>query len=370
MAGHAGSGETTEDGGTVTVTLGQPLAPDAELFGTLAQGIWERARWSNGGPLVAELERGLEEAAGWRHVVATASGTSALTTALLALGLPRGGEVITSPLTFRATPLAIEAAGLTPVFVSSDPHTLTLDPSAVEQAIHARTVAILPVHLFGVATDTALDVLAEAHGLPVVYDAAHAYGFADIVGRGTATAYSLHATKLLHTGEGGFVATDDGQLDQRLRHAVNFGIDRDHDLHAGINGKMSELAAAVGLAAFPRLSAEVAARESLRLAYATAAESSSRVRVHAPGRRRALVMDVVRCDPQEQASIIRELAEHDVIARGFPALCGGGERYADRPVVGSTARDTDELSRSAIALPFHGRVQQRHIDSISEVFSS
>lgn len=354
----------------MTVTLGQPLAPDAALFGTLAQGIWERARWSNGGPLVAELEQRLAQAEGWGHVLATASGTSALTTALLALGLPRGGEVITSALTFRATPLAIEAAGLTPVFVASDRETLTLDASAVEQAIHARTVAILPVHLFGVAADPALDALGEAHALPVVYDAAHAYGFADIVGRGTATAYSLHATKLLHTGEGGFVATDDGQLDQRLRYAVNFGIDRAHDVHAGINGKMSELAAAVGLATFPKVAGEVAAREALRAAYTAAAERGSRVRPHAPGSARALVMEVVRCDPRDQARIIEELAARDVIARRFPALCGDGERYADHPVAGSTAHDADQLSRSVIALPLHGRVRPAHVDAITEVLAS
>lgn len=354
----------------MTVTLGQPLAPDAELFAALTQGIWERARWSNGGPLVTELEGRLARTEGWRHTVATASGTSALTTALLALGLPRGGEVITSALTFRATPLAIEAAGLTPVFAASNPDTLTLDPDAVEQAIGPQTVAILPVHLFGVAADPALDALGETHALPVVYDAAHAYGFADIVGRGVATAYSLHATKLLHTGEGGFVATDDEQLDQCLRYAVNFGIDRAHDVHAGINGKMSEVAAAVGLATFPQVAAEVSARTALRAEYTAAAEQSSRVRPHAPAHSRALVMEVVRCDPADQSRIIGELAARDIIARGFPALCGDRERYADQPVVGSTARDADLLSRSAIALPFHGRVLRAHVDAIAEVLAS
>lgn len=354
----------------MTVTLGLPLAPDAELFAALAQGVWERARWSNGGPLVAELERRLAQTEGWSHAVATASGTAALTTALLALRLPRGGEVITSPLTFRATALAIEAAGLTPVFAAADPDTLTLRPDAVAQAIGERTVAILPVHLFGIAADPALDELGRAHALPLVYDAAHAYGLADVVGRGAATAYSLHATKLLHTGEGGFVATDDGQLDQRARQSVNFGLDGAHDLHAGINGKMSELAAAVGLATFPKLAAELAARATLRDRYVAAAARSSRVHVHSPGHVRAFVMDVVRCDPQAHSRILEELAERDVVARAFPALCGAGERYADHPVVGSSAGETEELSRTVIALPFHGGVQPSHIDSITEVLSS
>jgi dTDP-4-amino-4,6-dideoxygalactose transaminase len=226
------------------------------------------------------------------------------------------------------------------------------------------------VHLFGVAADRTLDEVGAAHGLPVVYDAAHAYGFPAIVGRGAVTAYSLHATKLLHTGEGGFVATNDEQLDLRLRRAVNFGIDRAQDVHAGINGKMSEVAAAVGLATLPKVAAEVAAREALRADYTAAAEQSSRVRPHAPAHSRALVMEVVRCDPADQSRIIGELTARDIIARGFPALCGDGERYADQPVVGSTARDADLLSRSAIALPFHGRVLPAHVDAIAEVLTS
>lgn len=352
----------------MTVTLGQPLAPDPALFAELAAGIWERGRWSNGGPLVTELERRLEEASGWPHAVATASGTSALTAALLALELPHGGEVITSPLTFRATALAIEAAGLTPVFAAADAVTLNLRADAVAEAITDRTVAILPVHLFGVAADPELDALADARELPIVYDAAHAYGFADIVGRGTLSAYSLHATKLLHTGEGGFVATGSDALDSAVRHAVNFGIDGGSDRRAGFNGKLPELAAAVGLAALPRLAAEVAARESLRAAYTRLVSASSRVLEHAPGAARALVVEVVRCAPDDQSRILRELAERDVIARAFPALCAEGQRYDEAIVVGSSGQAQAELARSAIALPFHGRVGQEHIDAISEVF--
>ncbi|NQX29476.1 DegT/DnrJ/EryC1/StrS family aminotransferase [Microbacteriaceae bacterium VKM Ac-2854] len=350
-------------------TLGQPLAPDGDLFAELAAGVWQRARWSNGGPLVAALERRLEEAGGWRHVVASASGTSALTAALLALDLPRGGEVVTTPLTFRATTLAIESAGLVPVFAAVEFDTLNLARDAVSAAITERTVAILPVHLFGVAVDPALDALAEAHGLPVVYDAAHAYGLDEIVGRGAATAYSLHATKLLHTGEGGFVATHDDELDARVRHTINFGIDGGSDPHAGINGKLPELSAAVGLATLPRLAAEVQARQALRAAYTRAAESGSRVRVHAPERARALVMDVLRCDPDDQERILQELAARDVYARTFPALCADGQRYADAPIAGGDARSTAQFARTAIALPFHGRVQQAHVDAISEVLS-
>ncbi|NQX10249.1 DegT/DnrJ/EryC1/StrS family aminotransferase [Microbacteriaceae bacterium VKM Ac-2855] len=363
-------GETAPRRVVVISTLGQPVPPDRSIFDELVDGVWERARWSNGGPLASALERRLEQVTGWEHIAVTASGTSALTAALLALDLPRGGEVITTPLTFRATTLAIESAGLVPVFADVDRSTLNLDPAAVEKAIGDRTVAILPVHLFGVAVEPALDVLAASHSLPVVYDAAHAYGLPDVIGRGVLTAYSLHATKLLHTGEGGFVATESALLDDRVRHAVNFGIDGGSDTHAGINGKLPEIAAALGLATLPRIGAEVAAREAIRAAYASAIASSGRMRPHAPGHERALVMEVVRCDPRDQQRIIRELADRDVIARTFPALCADGQRYAGSRVVGGDAREVAELARTAIALPIHGRMPRIHIDAVAEVLST
>lgn len=351
------------------VTLGQPLAPDLEILADLTRGIRDRGRWSNGGPLVAELERRLADSEGWQGVTATASGTSALTAALLSLDLPPGGEVVTSPLTFRATALAIEAAGLTPVFAAVDPESLTLDPDAVAQAIGARTAAVLPVHLFGLAVDPAVDAVAAERAVPVVHDAAHAFGFRDVAGRGTATAYSLHATKLLHTGEGGFVATDDPRIDQRVRHTVNFGIDGAGDRGRGLNAKLSEMAAAVGLATLPILPTEIAAREALRSTYAQAVARSSRLRAHAPGQARALVMDVVRCDPDERARIMQELSARGVTARAFPALCAPGERYADVTVVGTTTHATDLLSQSVIALPFHGGVTTEHAEAIAEVLA-
>lgn len=353
----------------MTVTLGQPLAPDPALFAELAGGVWQRARWSNGGPLVAELERRLEQETGWRHALAAASGTSALTAALLALDLPRGGEVVTTPLTFRATALAIESAGLTPVFAAVDPDSLNLDPEAVATAIGPRTVAVLPVHLFGVAADPALESVAAEYGLPVVYDAAHAYGSAEIVARGSITAYSLHATKLLHTGEGGFIATQSDELDARARHAVNFGIDGASDRGAGINGKLAELAAAVGLATLPRLADEIAARKALRAAYTAAAATGGRLRPHLPGRPRALVMEVLRCDPADQSRIVLELAQRGIAARTFPALCAPGQRYADAGIAGTDAAAMAELARTSIAFPFHGRVLPEHVASITEVLA-
>ncbi|PPF43920.1 hypothetical protein C5B85_12305 [Pseudoclavibacter sp. AY1F1] len=353
----------------MTVTLGQPLTPDSQLFAELAAGIWDRHRWTNDGPLVRELEQGLGKQLGWRHAVATSSGTTALTTALLALDLTPGGEVITTPLTFRATSLAIEAAGLKPVFAAVDETTLCLHPDAVEEAIGPRTVAVLPVHLFGLAADPALDALGESRDLPIVYDAAHAFGFDDITHRGSLTAYSLHATKILHTGEGGLVASESPELAEKVRIARNFGLGGAAESGGGGNAKLPELSAAVGLAQFTRLGSELDARRALRAAYEARTDASQRVRRHAPGRRRGLVTEVLRCDPTEQAELLQRLASGGIIARGFPALCADGQRYSQTPLFGAGRAEMSALADSVIALPFHSRVQTGDLERFSDALA-
>ncbi|WP_271986064.1 DegT/DnrJ/EryC1/StrS family aminotransferase [Pseudoclavibacter terrae] len=353
----------------MTVTLGQPLTPDPQLFAELAAGVWDRHRWTNDGPLVRELEQRLGAQLGWRHAVATSSGTTALTMALLALDLVPGGEVVTTPLTFRATSLAIEAAGLKPVFAAVDESTLCLHPAAVEESIGPRTVAILPVHLFGLAADPLLDALGEAHRLPVVYDAAHAFGFDNITLRGSLTAYSLHATKILHTGEGGLVSSESPELAERVRMARNFGLGGAAESGGGGNAKLPELSAAVGLAQFTRLGSELDARRALRAAYEARIEGSQRVRRHEPGRRRGLVTEVLRCEPAEQAELLQRLSSRGIMARGFPALCADGQRYAHTPLFGAGRPEMSTLAASVLALPFHSRVRDEHLDQFADAIA-
>lgn len=351
-------------------TLGEPLVPDAGELARLLASVALSGRWTNGGPLSQRLRDETRTLLGWPHAVLTSSGTSALTVALLALDLPAGGEVVTTPLTFVATAQAIESAGLVPVFAAVDPSTLTLSPEAVAQAIGPRTVAIVPVHLFGIAVDAAVDTVAADHGLPVVYDAAHAFGFDDIVGRGSLTAYSLHATKILHTGEGGLVATADAGLADRATTACNFGLGADGVApRRGTNAKLPETSAAVGLAMVNAVPDELDARRRLRERYVEAVDGSTRGRRHAPGVPRGLVMEVFRCDPGDRAGIERELSERDVIARSFPALCAPGSRYARTEVIGATPSEMTALADGVLAVPFHGRVPRDAVDALAAVLT-
>jgi dTDP-4-amino-4,6-dideoxygalactose transaminase len=179
------------------------------------------------------------------------NGTIALQLAIKALGLK--GEIITTPFSYVATTSSIVWEGCIPVFVDIDEETLNIDPNKIEDAITSRTSAILATHCFGNACDIdAIETIAQRHNLKVIYDAAHCFGTQykgkSIFEYGDVSTLSLHATKPVHSVEGGLVVTQDPELLKRLAFMRNFGHDGPEKFHGlGINGKNSELHAAVGL---------------------------------------------------------------------------------------------------------------------------
>lgn len=237
--------------------VGRPNLGDRVLFQKLVDGIFERRWFTNGGELVRELEQRLCGYLGVKHCIPVCNGTVGLQLACQALELE--GEVITTPYTFVATAHAIQWEGLTPVFVDVDERTHNIDPLLVERAITERTAAIMGVHLWGRACEVeTLDRIAAKHGIPVIYDAAHAFGCGtggQMIGNfGACEVFSFHATKFFNTFEGGAIATNDDALAEKLRLMKNFGFrDLDSVVHLGTNGKMSEIHAAMGLACFERL---------------------------------------------------------------------------------------------------------------------
>ena len=224
------------------------------------QRVWEAM--SSGslaqGPRVRELEDRFAEFVGTRHAVATSSGTTALHLALLGHGIGDGDEVITVPFTFIASANSIVYTGARPVFVDIDPDDFTIDVSQVEGAITERTRAVMPVSLYGQPADLpAIAAIAERHGLAVVEDAAQAHGAA-IGDRRSGTwgvgAFSFYPTKNMTTGEGGMLTTDDGELAERVRLLREHGMKvRYHHEIVGYNFRMTDIAAAIGLAQLPKL---------------------------------------------------------------------------------------------------------------------
>jgi dTDP-4-amino-4,6-dideoxygalactose transaminase len=255
------------------VYIALPLLPPLELFIESVRGIWESRQLTNNGQLHDALEEALRSYLRARHLSLTCNGTMALLLACRALEL--SGEVITTPFTFAATPNSLSWCGVTPVFADIDPITMTIDPAAVERAITSKTTALLPVHVFGIPCDVrGLQKIADRHGLRIIYDGAHTFGTEidgePILNFGDATILSFHATKTFHTAEGGAIATNDRALKERLDLLRNFGIENeDSVVLPGINGKLNELQAALGLANLELLDAEFRAQTELANIYAS-----------------------------------------------------------------------------------------------------
>ncbi len=226
------------------------------------------------GPEVGELEQRLADYVGVRHCVTASSGTDALLMSMMALGIGRGDEVITTPFTFIATGEMIALLGAVPVFVDVDPATYNIDPAAIEAAISERTRAIVPVSLYGQCADLdAINAIAGRHGLPVIEDAAQSFG-ATYRGRrscglSTVACTSFFPAKPLGAyGDGGACFTDDAEIAKLLVEIRNHGQDRRyHHPRIGINGRLDTLQAAVLLAKLEIFPQEVDARDRIGQRY-------------------------------------------------------------------------------------------------------
>lgn len=251
----------------------RPLLPPLEEFIPYLENIWESQHLTNGGPYHQQLEQALAEYLGVEHLCLFSNGTIGLLTAFQALGIT--GEVITTPYSFVATAHSLLWNGLKPVFVDTDPETFNLDAAKIEQAITPATTAILPVHCYGIPCDTVrIQEIADAYGLKVIYDAAHAFGVkqkgVSVLREGDLSVLSFHATKVFNTIEGGAIICPDAKMKQRIDYLKNFGfVNETTVVAAGINGKMNELQAAYGLLQLQHIDKALSERGRLHSRYQT-----------------------------------------------------------------------------------------------------
>ena len=246
------------------------LPPLSEYVDRLAR-VWDSGVIANNGPATTELEGALRQVLGAPSCLLVSNGTLAIQLAIKALGLT--GEIITTPFSYVATTSSVVWEGCKPVFADIDAATLTIDPERVEAAITPRTSAILATHVYGHPCDVdALADIAARHGLSVIYDAAHCFG-ARFRGRSLATfgdvsTLSFHATKLFHTVEGGAVIASDASVTHRLSYMRNFGHDGPEAFQGvGINAKISELHAIMGLCVLPHIPEIIARRRAISEQY-------------------------------------------------------------------------------------------------------
>ena len=254
------------------INVTEPFLPPLEEYVEYLQGIWDRNWLTNQGPLVRELEQRLQD----YHQLAfpvhcVANGSLGLQITLKALGVK--GELITTPFSYVATTACPLWEGCTIKFADIEPDTLTIDPRAVEAAITPQTEAILATHVFGNPCDVeALDAIAGKHGLAMIYDAAHAFGVTykgkSILEYGDASMVSLHATKLMHSVEGGFTVAKDLAVSEKMEWMRRFGHKGTEEFHGvGINAKMSEFHAAMGLCNLNHIDGILEKRKTICAAY-------------------------------------------------------------------------------------------------------
>ncbi|WP_235009811.1 aminotransferase class I/II-fold pyridoxal phosphate-dependent enzyme [Mycobacterium sp. 3519A] len=342
--------------------VGRPNIGDRRELMRRIDGLLDRHLLTNNGPLVEEFERAVAAVVGVRHCVATSSGTVALEIAIEAAGLR--GEVITTPFTFVATAHALKWRGITPVFCDIDPSTHNIDAKQVERLVTPRTTGILGVHVWGRPCDVdALSEIADRRRLSLLFDAAHAFGSEfrgrKIGGFGRAEVFSFHATKLVNAFEGGAIVTDDDALADRARLVRNFGFsDYDQVDTLGINGKMSEVAAAMGLTSLESRDRFVAANHRNFAVYREVLEGIPGIGLIPYDDVDATARHYVVVEVDDDAGLSRDelrdvlWAENVLARRYFYPGCHRLDPYrAEHEASGRSLPETDWLAARVLTLP-------------------
>lgn len=348
------------------VYVTRPMLPDMESFRPHLDDIWSSGWLTNNGDKHQALEARLQDVLGVPDIALFNNGTIALLIACQALRL--SGEVIVTPFTFPATAHVLSWNNITPVFADIDPQTLTIDPRRIERLITRQTSAILGVHVYGIPCDVAeIQRLADYYGLHVVYDAAHAFG-TEIDGQpiaafGDISMFSFHATKLFHTAEGGALGMRDARLKRRIDLLKNFGIKtEDEVIMPGINGKMNELQAALGLANLDALDAERRQRAAIKAVYrARLADLPGVTLIEMPkGVTDSLQYAVIRIDadraPVHRDTVQARLRDYNVFARKyFFPLCSQYSCYRNLPSAQPASLPVAErAAQEVLSLPLYG----------------
>jgi dTDP-4-amino-4,6-dideoxygalactose transaminase len=249
------------------INVTKTYLPDRKKLDKYIDQIYESAWLTNNGPLVQELEKRLKEYLGVKNLILVSNGTLALQVAYKALDIK--GSAITTPFSFVATASSLVWEGIKPVFADIDEKTWNLDPANIEPAIQKDTSAIVPVHVFGNPCEVEkINEIANKHNLKVIYDAAHAFGVKykgeSVLNWGDVSTLSFHATKLFHTIEGGAIITSNDELASKIRKMINFGITGPETIEClGINAKMSEFQAAMGLCVLDEIDKNLEGRKKV-----------------------------------------------------------------------------------------------------------
>lgn len=348
----------------------KPFLPPLEEYKKSLNEIWENQWLTNMGPKAKALEAILATYLDVSRLLFVSNGTIALQMAIKALDLQ--GEIITTPFSFIATTSSIVWEGCTPVFVDINPDSLNIDASKIEEAITEKTSAILATHVYGNPCDIdQIEQVAKKHSLKVIYDGAHAFGVSyknkSVFSYGDISICSLHATKLYHTTEGGFIVAKDEHITKKIERIRNFGISGfDKFSELGINGKNSEIHAAMGLVNFNYIEAIHTKRKDL---YDTYTSLLADIDIKRPVWSEHTNMNyayypIILPSEQMLLEVTENLAKHDISVRRYfyPSLASSLPYLPKRKL-----KITDDISSRVLCLPFYFDLEVGDVQRISKL---
>ena len=357
-----------------------PLLPSIEDFTEQIKEIYDSKWLTNMGSKHKALEEALKVELKVPHAQLFNNGTIALLTAIKALDLPYGSEVITTPFTFAATPHCISWNGLKPIFCDIEPNTMTIDADKIENLITPNTSAILGVHVYGFPCNVKkIDEIAKKHNLKVIYDAAHAFSTEiDGVGIGNfgdITMFSFHATKLFNTIEGGCLTYKDEALVKKIYYLRNFGIQSEEVVEdIGINGKMNEFQAAWGLLNLKQYRKEQERREVIKEIYDNGLKGVKGIRIPQMPENTTNSYQYYPIVIEDEYSKTRDeiydmFKEENIYTRKyFYPACHDYDCYKnDITVKIARLRTTDDMKKRVLCLPFYGSLDNEVAEHICEV---
>lgn len=362
------------------ILVTRPLLPKLDDYKKELEAVWEAQWLTNKGQKHEAFEEAIKKYLNAPNLSLFNNGTIALLIALKVLRL--SGEVITTPFTFPATVHALEWLGLTPIFADLEYETANIDPEKVEKLIGPKTSAILAVHVYGTPCKVKkLEKIAKYHNIKLIFDAAHAFATRvhkkPIAEYGDITMFSFHATKLFHSAEGGAVVYSDNSLGNRIELLKNFGIKNEDEVVAsGINGKMNELQAAMGLAVLPLIDRERDKRKKIKERYIKLLSEIDGINAVNDdiSDNSSFQYFVIRISEQKfgasRDEVYERLKDFNVFARKyFYPLCSDYPAYSQL----ASSRNLPiarKLVREVLALPFYGSLTLSQIEQIVKIIKT
>ena len=351
------------------INVTRSFMPPIEEYEEYLKKIWESRYLTNEGPMLKQLQKQLEEYLGVNYVSMTTNGTISLQLALKALGIEEG-EVITTPFSFVATTSCIVWERCKPVFVDIDKDTLCIDVNKIEEAITDKTKAIMIVHVYGYPCDVdKIQEIANKHGLKVIYDGAHAFGSRykgkSLLSYGDISTCSFHATKLFHTLVGGACITNKKEIYDKLQSIKNFGnVDGNYD-NVGVNGKITEFNAAMGLANYKYIDKIIEERKEICETYDKLLEGKVvRPKVVENLEYNYIYYPIVLKDEEETLKIIDALHENEINPRRYfyPSL--NTLKYIEDK---GNCPVSEDISKRVLCLPLYNGLSKTDVAKICEI---